>query len=200
VSVEIPWTRVAKASIPRPVLSSGNQEGPFGGISLPIHRLGDRFAYDVTTAQFRQDAESRLFIAALIEATTADARMAIRQFNLQHTPGLAAAAVDGAGQAGSALKLRGLLPAATTRRGQFFSVVHDGRHYLHMATAEVSADPAGKASIPIWPMLRFLTLDGEPCLFDRPVIEGQLVGFDPSSVNFERNRITPIRFSIAERA
>lgn len=196
MSVFIPWTRINDLTI-RPRLFSGNQEGVLGGADLPIPRMGDRFVVDVSTSQLRQDAESRQLIAALMEATTADARIALR---LPNMPTLIRGngVVDGAGQAGSILRVRDLIPNAVLHWGAFFSIVHAGLHYVHMIRAQVLVDASGRSAVPIWPMLRFITVDAEPCHFVDPMIEGQLVGFDKGA-GFERNRTKPLAFSIQER-
>ena len=200
MSVEIPWSRIAFVSAPRPILFGGNQEGALGGPPLPIARMGDRFAIDVRTTQLRQDAESRLLIAALTEATTADARIAIKLPNLPVLSGVSSAVVDGAGQAGMQLKMRGLSSGAVIPRGYFFSILHGGAYFVHMAAANVTAGSDGKVTLPIWPMLRFITVDSEPCAVATPMIEGQLVGFDSRGATFSRLRTDPISFSIVERA
>ena len=198
MSVEIPWCRVAKIAL-RPQLFSGNQEGALGGWTLPIPRMGDRFAADIATAQLRQDDESRLFAAALMEATTADGRIQLRLPNVPRQAGFRGAAVDGAGQSGSTLALRGVTPGVAARRGQYFSIVHGGLHHVHMVRASGAAGADGRLSVAIWPMLRFLTADGDACAFDVPMIEGQLVGFDARGAAFSRNRTEPFEFSIVER-
>lgn len=197
MSVEIPWMRIAKFAL-RPQLFSGNQEGSLGGPTLPIPRMGDRFAVDISTSRWRQDSDGRLFVALLFEASTGDGRMEIRQPNLPDRPSAGAPVVDGADQAGTVLAVRGATPHLVLSHGQFFSIVHDDLHYLHMITAETVAGADGTVSIPIWPMLRFLTVDGEACAIDRPMIEGQVTGFDRGSA-WVRNRTEPIDFSIVER-
>lgn len=198
MSILIPWARVADLTI-RPRLFSGNQEGVLGGADLPIPRMGERWAADVSTAQFRQDAESRLLLAALFEATTADARIALRVPNRSRPMG-SGIVVDGTGQSGSTLNIRGAYPGTAFSRGDFFSIVHGGLHYVHMVAGagQVIARADGRAAVPIWPMLRFLTADGDVCHFDQPMIEGQLVGFDKGA-GFERNRTKPVTFTIQER-
>lgn len=196
MSVELPWTRIAGLSV-RPVLFSGNQEGSLGGATLPVPRMGDRFAADIETAQLRQDADGRLLIAALTEATTGDAKIAIRQPNLPREP-MGAPLVDGAGQSGSTLNIKSGQPGFAFVRGQYVGVVHASISYLHMLTASVIIGSNGKAALPLWPMLRFLTVDGEPVSLS-PVIEGQLVGFDKGA-KWVRNRVDPLNFSIVERA
>jgi hypothetical protein len=196
VSVELPWIRIAGLAI-RPRLYSGNQEGALGGADLQIPRLGDRFAVDVETSQLRQDAESRLLIAALMEATTADARIALRLPNAPKPIG-SGIVVAGAGQTGSTINVRGLYSGREVARGRFFSIIHAGVHFVYMVRAGVVAAQNGTAAVPIWPMLRFITVDGETCAFDHPMIEGKLVGFDKGAA-FEKNRTKPLAFSIEER-
>ncbi len=196
MSVLIPWVRIADLTI-RPRLFSGNQEGVLGGEDLPIPRLGDRFAVDVVTAQLRQDAQSRELIALLMEATTADARIELRLPNRPKPIG-SGIVVDGAGQAGSTLNVRGAYRQTEFVHGRFFSIVHAGIHHVHMVRGRVVAGADGRAAVPIWPMLRFITTDADKCAFDQPMIEGQLVGFDKGA-GFERNRTKPLTFSIQER-
>ena len=196
MSVFIPWTRVADLAI-RPRLFTGNQEGVLGGEDLQITRVGDRFAVDVTTTQLRQDADSRLLIAYLMEATTADARIELRLPNRPKPIG-SGITVDGAGQTGSTLNLRGLLRGTELVHGRFFSITHGGTHFVYMTRARVVVGQDGRAAVPIWPMLRFISVDGESAAFDQPMIEGQLIGFDKGAA-FERNRTKPLSFTIQER-
>ena len=197
VSVEIPWHRIADFQ-PRPVLFSGDQEGSLGGPSLPVPRLGDRFAVDVVTATLRNDAASRNLLAALFRGTTMDVRMAFRLPNHsgnRHN----GVVVDGADQAGSVLAVRGVPPGGAFGLLDPISIVHNGVHHVHLVMANGLADGAGKAMLPIWPMLRFLTVDGERVAYDDPMIEGKLVGFDAKGMGFERNRTRSVSFSIVER-
>lgn len=198
MSVVIPLTRVARRAI-RPRLFSGNQEGVLGGIDLPVPRPGDRFAVDVATTQLQHDAEARLLIAALTEATTGDARIDLPAYDLARPSAVGSGVVvDGGGQLGSAISLRGSRRSATILRGQYLTLVHGGRGYLYMARAHVVADAAGKLVLPIWPMLRAATLDGSRVAVDDAFIEGRLVGFDKGAA-FIRARVEPLQFSIEER-
>ncbi len=84
--------------------------------------------------------------------------------------------IDGGSQAGSALTLRGLTPGTVLKLGQFFSLVHNGRRYLHMVAANAVADGAGRVSIAIAPMLRVIVGDGETVEIAHPLIQGSLSG------------------------
>ncbi len=200
MSILIPTYRVANQSAPRPVLFSGNQEGSLGGPSLPIPRMGDRFALDVQIGQLRNDADGRQLIAALTQATTADAIFAFLQPNLPGPPSAGVTVVDGAGQGGTTLNVRGGNAGAVLAWGRFLSIVHGGRRYVHMLTGNVAIGGDGRAALPIWPMLRFISTDGDAVELDAPKIEGQLIGFDGKGATFERNRTNPVGFTIQERA
>jgi hypothetical protein len=196
MSVFIPWTRIADLQI-RPRLFSGNQEGVLGGEDLQTPRLGDRLVVDVATTQLRQDAQSRELIALLMEATTADARIELRMPNQLRTIG-SGIVIDGAGQTGSVLNLRGAYRQTEFVHGRFFSILHAGVHRVHMVRQRAVADANGRVALPIWPMLRFISTDADVCHFDAPMIEGQLIGFDKGA-GFERNRTKPLSFTIQER-
>lgn len=168
-----------------------------GGEDLQTPRMGDRLAVDVLTTQLRQDAQSREFIALLMEATTADALIELRLPNRPKPIGSGIVA-DGANQAGTVLNLRGAFRQTEFVHGRFFSIVHDGVHRVHMVRGRAVAGGDGRVALPIWPMLRFLTVDGDVCHFDQPMIEGQLIGFDKGA-GFERNRTKPLTFTVQER-
>lgn len=200
MSVLVPAYRIASQSAPRPVLFSGNQEGSLGGPSLPIPRMGDRFALDVQTGQLRNDDAGRRFISALTQATTGDAIFPFLQPNLPNPPVAGATVVNGANQSGTSLVIRGGQVGSMLANGRFFSIVHGGRRYLHMVAEDIAIGGDGRAGFLIWPMLRFRTTDGDAVELDAPKIEGQIIGFDGKGATFERNRTNPISFTIQERA
>lgn len=197
MSILLPTARVASfALVPR--LFSGNQEGALGGDDLPIPRLGDRWIANVSTAQLRQNDDGRALLAALTMATTLDARMTIAQPHVPQLPGGSAPVVNDADQAGSSISVRGVPGGTLLEQGRYFSILHLGIHHVHMVAQATIVPSNGTVAVPIWPMLRFLTIDGERVYFDAPMIEGKLVGFDKGG-RFVRNRIDPFEFSIMER-
>ncbi|KQM92233.1 hypothetical protein ASE70_15070 [Sphingomonas sp. Leaf22] len=196
--VDVPYYRVKNLTL-RPVLFSGEQGGDLGNPVLPLPRLGDRFALDVTTDRLRNDPAGRQLMAALFEASNGSARFPVRLPN-QARAYPSSIAVDGAGQAGMTIAIKGSVPGLFFRRGDLFNLIHGGRRYLHMVAGPgspaTSAD--GKVIVPIWPMLRVLTNDGDRIDFVAPQIEGQLKGIDRGAA-FARNRTDPYSFSITER-
>lgn len=196
--IDIPYHRVVNLAL-RPVLFSSEQGGDLGNAVLPLPRVGDRMAIDVKTDRLRNDAAGRALMAALFEASNATARFPARLPNgTRGYPPLTV--IDGAGQAGSSIAVRGGQPGQFYKRGDLFNIVHAGRLYLHMVAGAGSnaTGSNGKVVIPIWPMLRFLTADGDRVDFTAPRIEGRLTGVDKGA-GFARNRAEPHAFTITER-
>lgn len=108
------------------------------------------------------------------------------------------AVVDGAGQAGAALAIRGLAAGAVLKIFTPFSFIVGGVSYMLRTTAGVVADGAGKVIVPIGPMLRVSPSDGLALNFVAPVIEGDL---DPGPLEWtiKRLRFNSISFKISER-
>lgn len=197
MSVVIPRLRVAGVTL-RPVLFSGEQEGALGGESLPIPRMGDRWAAEISTTQLRHDDAGRDLVAALTQALTEDAIIDIDQPNRPTIASIGNGVVDGANVGGTSLPVRGIGAPGVFPRGIYLSIIHGGRRFVHMTTAAAAVSADGRATLPIWPMLRFLTVDGETVELADPKIEGKLSGFDGAP--WARNRIEPVKFLIGERA
>lgn len=76
--------------------------------------------------------------------------------------------VDGAGQTGAQLALRGLPANAAgyLLEGDYLQLGTAGEARLYMALAQVDADGAGKATVKIWPKLRTSPGDGAAVVVD----------------------------------
>lgn len=197
MSIGLPSFRVTSTQL-RPVLFSGDQEGTLGGPSLPIPRLGDRWALDVTTAQLQLDPSMQFLLAATTIASTQDALFTVGQPYLAAPLTTGDGRIDGTGMGGSALRIRGLNPGGVLPLSTMLSIIHAGTRYLHTVISGAAADASGRVYIGIWPMLRFLTVDDEVVELIAPKIEGKLSGF--AGGKRVRNRVDPISFTITERA
>ena len=115
----------------------------------------------------------------------------------QGSPG--APVVDGAGQSGTSLAVRGLTPGYAVKEGFWLSIVDaDGQHYLHTATAPVRADTSGDATLSIAPMLRVPFADGAAVNLAVPMVEGFVDG--NWGWDIPVNRLTAVQFPLEEAA
>jgi hypothetical protein len=196
MSILLPTTPGITASAPQLLDFGTVQQGALGGAAQRLNRLGNRFALTVECAPAPGDA-GRIFFARLAKAVTAGAIMAFRQPWLTiGAPG--APVVNGSGQSGSVLNLRGFTAGYQAREGQFFSLIHGGRRYLHQWAADATANGAGVLSAAITPMLRVSPADGAVVEVAQPYIEGLI------SAEAARARISvellfePFSFTISE--
>lgn len=107
--------------------------------------------------------------------------------------------VDGAGQSGSALNLRGWAAnAAAFKAGDYLSFADVlGRQCLHQATADCTADASGFASVAIAPPLRRAAADGEAVEITAPLGVFRLVADDPA-LSIRPPLFGAIQFDIVE--
>lgn len=147
-----------------------------GGPVQTIMRLGTRHALDFTLPKMRTEPHGRIWSARLRMAKLFGALLPFGQDGFDvGAPG--AIVVDGAGQSGMSLKIKGGTPYYAIKEGQAFSIVTNGKRYLYFASAQTILDGNGAAAAaPIFPMLRVLPADGDVCEFGRPMIQGSLSG------------------------
>lgn len=105
--------------------------------------------------------------------------------------------VDGAGQAGESLALRGLTPHYVIRADQFLSVVTGGQRFLYQAEEEVVADAAGEVTVPLLDMLRRPHADGDVVEIAKPMVEGFVRNLGEWTVGVDR--LVMLQFTVRER-
>lgn len=150
-----------------------------GGPVQNIMRLGTRFSLEFTVPPMLSEPSGRLWAGALVQAKLQGVRTRFLQDGFS-TGAPGSPVVDGSGQTGMTLNIRGGQAGYRFRQYQFVSLVHAGRRYLHMVTARVDIGSDGKASLPIAPMLRVITSDGDAVEVAKPMIEGTLAGDEVS--------------------
>jgi len=164
-----------KADKPRMIDYGGQLKPMLGGEVQTLLRLGTRHALDFTLPNMRPEPDGRIWSSRLRQAKLYGA---IFPFTLDDfaigMPG--APVVDGSDVLGSTLPLRGFRAGYAVREGQPFSIVHNGRRYLHFAAITMIADGAGEMALPIFPMLRAAMDDGDVCEFAAPKIQGSISG------------------------
>jgi hypothetical protein len=173
--IALPTRPGVKADKPRMVDYGGPLKPILGGPVQNLFRLGTRHSIDITPANMLAEPHGRIWSSRLRRAKLFGAIMVFVQDGF--TVGLPGApVVDGAGQAGSTLALRGFRPGYVVREGQAFSLVYAGRRYLHFACSIMVADSTGRMALPIFPMLRVFPDDACTCEFEAPKIEGAISG------------------------
>lgn len=171
--IELPERPAPNGVTPRLIDYGSIMRSPVGGASLRLDRSGSRFAAQITFPPMRAET-ARIFISRLLDAKSEGLRI---EFPLQFSQGSPGApVVDGAGQAGKTLAIRGLTPGYRFKEGYWLSIVKDGRHYLHNCRSTVAADATGDATISITPALRVPFPDGAVIHLAKPMIEGLVDG------------------------
>lgn len=173
---------------------------PFlGGPSTRINRVGTRFGVRVTMPSLRSETDGRLIVSRLLQARLD--RLLMRWPGLDMEPGAPGAPVAAAATAGgSVLPISGLTAGYAVREGQFFSLIHGGRRYLHQFTAAVAANAAGAMTATLFPPLRVAVAAGDALEIALPMIEGFVLPGDELNWEMALARRVNLSFSVVEAA
>jgi hypothetical protein len=174
MSIMIPSSPGPASAVPGYLDWGGVISSPLGGADQKLNRLGDRFTIDVTMNKMPTPEEGTAWVAALIQAQKEGAIFPFPQ--AIDVDGSGDLEVDGANQAGTTLNIRAATPGRKFLRGQFLSVIHGGRRYLHILTAAATASGTGRAAFAVEPMMRTFYANGAQIEVDEPMIEGFLEG------------------------
>ncbi len=143
--------------------------GPVGRVDRP----GNHFAMALSYPVMKPD-KARKFVARWLKAKREGLRVEMPLMGVsQGIPG--APLVDGAGQSGTSLAVKGLTPSYAIKEG-FWLHIEDaaGHRYLHNVQATAIASGAGLATIVIEPPLRAPFADGDTIELAKPTVEGAL--------------------------
>lgn len=196
--IDLPDSPSSRSAMPSVQDFGGTLKPSTGGQAQRINRLGTRYKIAVTLPPLANQRDGRVWVNRLVRGMQEGARMPYPLLDFDPgTPG--AFVVDGAGQAGTSLALRGGTPFYAFKEGQPFSIEVDGQHYLDFIAAGAIADAAGDATITLSQMLRVSSADGDPVHLAKPMIEGFIEG-DEVSWNIAVERLVGIEFTIAETA
>lgn len=175
----------------------GGMLTPFkGGPEQRINRIGTRFAVRYQMPEM-DGADARAFVSRLLRASQSSALMPwpITDFD-PGIPGTPAISFPVSG--GSAISLKDAVAGYLFREGQFFSVIHGGRRYVHMCTGDVTANGLGQAVLSIFPPLRTALSTNDALEFAQPMIEGAVSPGDNISWEVALELDTAISFIISE--
>lgn len=194
--IELPNSPAPNGVSPRLIDYGLTLRSPTGGSALRVDRPGSRFAAEVSYPPMAAKT-ARVFVSRLLAAKSEGLRI---EFPLigedQGIPG--SPVVDGAGQAGKTLAVRGLTPYYAAKEGFWLSIEDaDGQHYLHNCRATVVADASGDAELGIEPALRVPFADGAAIHLAKPMIEG-LVDGDSWGWQIPVERLIALQVTIEE--
>lgn len=182
--------------VPSPVIPGGLQSTATESDDFWLNRLGARYSIDFSMKPMTPEQADQW---SDLEETNATVVMRIPQPGLDiGAPG--APEVDGSGQSGSSIAIKGLTPHYAVRRKQWLSIVTGGRRYCYRARSEVVADASGEVVVPIRPMLRKPHLDGDVVEIAEPMIEGIALVADGAWAIRADDRLVYLAFTIKERA
>lgn len=179
----------------------------FGGVLTPflggpeqrINRVGTRFGLRVTMPPLESSVDGRLFVARLNQAKID--RLVMEWPLLDFDPGSPGSPLVSATTAsGSTIPIKTMTAGYAAKEGQFFSVIHSSRRYIHMLTADFTADGSGLATAAIFPPLRVGLSTNDVLEFAQPMIEGHVVPGDELSWEMSVDRLIGIGFSVMEAA
>lgn len=167
-----------------------------GAASLRVDRPGSRYMVAFTYPPMQADM-ARKFTARLQRAKSDGIRVPVPLLGVsQGIPG--APVVDGAGQAGKTLAVRGLTARYIAKEGFWLTIIAvDGSAYLHTVAETAVADATGKATISIEPALRAPFADGDSIELAKPYVEGFIDG-ESWGWSVPVERLIAVGFSLEE--
>lgn len=195
--VDLPDSPGPREFSPVPVDFGGVERSPTGGAAQRVLGRGNRWSMEFVMPPLEHNANGRTWAARLSRAVQLGARIEVPlTAGNQGNPGTSVV-VDGAGQTGTTLNVRGLTAGWAGLEGYWLSIVKDGRHHLHMLAANVTASGGGTAALTLNEALRVPFADGAAVHLAAPKIEGFLVG-DPRGWTVNVMRHVGLSFAIEE--
>lgn len=173
--VELPATPKPNSANPTLIDYGGIMRPASGAAAQRIDRAGSRFRIEVGFPPMPADT-GRVFLSRLVKAKRDGIKIEYPLIGVsQGSPG--SPVVNGAGQSGTTLNVRGLSAGYQVKEGYWLSISNGSRSYLHVVTAAATAS-GGAMAISIAPALRYPFADGAAVNLSAPVIDGFVVGED----------------------
>lgn len=168
--ITLPSSPAPNDAQPAMIDFGANLRGALGARTVRVDRPGNRFRAAISFPLMKP-AEAAIFVSRLLRAKSSFIRLPWPLLGIsQGSPG--SPVVNGAGQAGTAIALRGLTPSYQFREGYWISIIGGGNHFLHNVTNAVTANGSGQATVSIVPPLRFPFPDGAVVNVAQPMIDG----------------------------
>ncbi|MGQ2989523.1 MAG: hypothetical protein ACT7A5_32115 [Ferrovibrionaceae bacterium] len=181
------------------VAAGGVLRPAWGGPIQPMGRTGDRWAVTVTTPTMDASACGGDLETDIRRGRLTPVVMKVIEADDTPTYG-ATVQVNGAGQAGTTIGLKGLEPGVLIRKNKKLNLVIAGQHYLYEVTAPVTVPVGGLVALPIWPMIRRSPANNAAVILKDPVIEGftEMISA-PRLRQFGERVLTGFAFRLEER-
>lgn len=168
-----------------------------GAASLRVNRPGSRFRVSFTFPPMLPDT-ARLFVARLVRGKRDGIKVELPL--LVEQPSAGAPVVDGAGQSGQALALRGLTPSIVIGEGHWLTITTaTGSSFLHSVAVAAQADGLGRVSLQIEPPLRAAFADGDAVELEVPFVTGFVDG-EAWEFALPLDRLASVQFTMEEFA
>jgi hypothetical protein len=186
-----------QSASPRLIDFGGFLTPPLGGPVQRVDRMGNRYALDVTLPPMRIEPHGRVWVSRLTRAKTEGAFIRFPQ--VEFTVGASGAPTVGvAVTGGRTLTLAGAQPGYSFREGQFISILHGGRRYLHNVDASAGVVADGTVVLSVTPMIRAALLVGDAVEVAQPRLEGIII--DEWGWTVDSARTVGISFTLTEAA
>lgn len=150
-------------------------EAMLGGTPIRINRLGNRYRVTVVMPPMVHADQGREWLADLLRGKSEGVRMRYPLSGLVTGPA-GSPVVDGSGQLGTSLQVRGVTPNFVFRKGYPLSIKTGGIHRLNFIAAASSASSSGIATLSLVTLQRVTPDDGDSIHYERPYVEGRLLG------------------------
>lgn len=146
-----------------------------GASDLRVDRPGSRWALNINYPPMMPSVSAK-FTARFVRGKSDGVRIGLPLIVPQGAPG--SPVVNGAGQSGRLLSVRGLTPGYAVKEGFWLNIVRasSGKSYLHQVFGTSFADAVGNAIIDLNPGLRAPFANGDLVELARPWIEGRVLG------------------------
>ena len=153
------------------LVDTGEVVRGIGGAGQRQNRLGGHYRASFTFPPLRGEVNGRTLKSQLTAGQSQGVKIELPLPMSQGLPGTPV--VDGGGQSGKTLAVRGLTPYYAGRVGWWLNIIAaDGTICLHDISAPFVADASGDSTISIEPALRLPFADGDAIELAHPVIAG----------------------------
>ena len=196
--IELPSSPGANGVAPSFADAGFTLRGGIGGPNVRVDRPGSRYRAQISYPPMEK-ADADVFVSRLIRAKSEGLRIPYPLLGVsQGVPG--APVVDGAGQSGKTLNLRGLRAGYVFREGSWLSIEDaTGQHYLHNVAAFAKVGGAGTIALPLSEALREPFADGATAHVAKPMIQGTVQGESVDWV-IRLDHLYEVSFAIEEDA